>query len=118
MPTPASHSSSDGQTRSSFANAWRAELRMSSMESMSVPSRSKRTVGGDVRGGTGMAINEWRRYHAEHGDARVCESKRDEETPADADRVGRCTRRDHDRRVLRFRHSRPRQSDAADLRGG
>src|ERR1041385_7826132 len=46
MPTPVSHSASEGQGRSRRAKAWRADSRMSVMESMSVPSRSKRTARG------------------------------------------------------------------------
>src|SRR5262245_41206359 len=56
MPTPVNHSLSEGQGRSRDRNAWRAELRINSMESMSVPSRSKRTAGreGTLSSGTGL----------------------------------------------------------------
>src|SRR5262245_12978164 len=47
IPTPVRHSASDGHTRSSDVKAYRDELRISSIESMSVPSRSKRTAGRD-----------------------------------------------------------------------
>src|SRR4051812_22559155 len=65
MPIPAVHSSSEGQTRPSFSNAYRAEVRMRPIESISVPSRSKRTVGrrGPAGAVAGMAVDKVRGYH-------------------------------------------------------
>ena len=45
MPTPCSHSSSGRGGRPKAAKVWRKLSRMRPIESISVPSRSKRTVG-------------------------------------------------------------------------
>src|SRR5262245_45906254 len=116
MPMPAIHSSSDGHGRSSAPNAYRAELRMSSIESIRVPSRSNRIVG--ERRVAGIAFNVGRRYHAAHGFAQPRQHESNEETAADTRRVSGGARRRHDRRLLRVPRARPTSEDAADVRGG
>src|SRR3954467_10690318 len=46
VPTPVSHSSSDGAVASHLANAYRIDPRISPIESINVPSRSKRIAAG------------------------------------------------------------------------